>query len=323
MSAPQNPLPVPNTASEQRRAGKSKVRIRIFSLPKPFTGDSDRIQRNAVGSWKRLAEVQDEASVSVLLFGDEAGIADAAQEMQVDHCPTLPRNEFGTPLLRSAFLRAQQADVGDDANIQDWDIVVYCNADVILEGDFIAAVTRLALDREIESFVAIGRRFDVNLEAPLQFGGAGRLAVQMSAMRATAVPASIVCKEFFAFRPGTFDDIPEFAVGRGNWDNWMVASAKRKRVAVIDIGPVAKVWHQNHAYQHMAEAEASRYRCYVSGDEARENQRLAGGQNLITGSTPTHRLTEDGLVRVPLSGLNLAFWKDVGNFSRLVRQLLR
>ena len=45
--------------------------LTLFAIPKPFRGQSDLIQRNAITSWTRI-----EPRPDVLLFGNEEGTAE-------------------------------------------------------------------------------------------------------------------------------------------------------------------------------------------------------------------------------------------------------
>lgn len=288
----------------------------IFTLPKPFTGEADQIQRNAIGSWAILG-----ADVEVLLIGDENGIAEAAAQLGVHHLPDVEQNSLGTPLLSSAFASA--------AATTQADILIYCNADVILTRSFIEAVMTVARDSSVgDSFLAIGRRTDVTVDWPIDWSQPEKHPQLFADLGQNGKLASIVCKEYFAFRRSDFKEVPAFAVGRGNWDNWMVASAKQRNIPVVNISQAAAVFHQEHHYRHLPstnslgnQSSKARLHCYVSGDEAQENQRLAGGKNLIAGSTSTWRLTDSGVVKNRFSFLNVEFWSDFGRFTALVKQL--
>lgn len=308
----------PPAAPEARRsdAGVTSPCVTIFTLPKPFTGDADQAQRNAIGSWANLG-----TDVEVLLIGNESGIAEAADQLRVHHLPDIQRNSAGTPLLSSAFASAA-------AHAQA-DILIYCNADVILNRNFIDSVMTVANDCSVgDAFLAIGRRTDVCVDRPIDWSQTQKLAELFVNLRRDGKPASIVCKEYFAFRRNDFKEIPAFAVGRGNWDNWMVVSAKQRNIPVVNLSEATTVFHQEHHYHHLSSTERSsnpasklRLQCYVSGEEAQENQRLAGGKHLISGSTSTWRLTNSGIVKNRFSFLNLEFWSDFGRFAALVKQL--
>src|SRR5580765_6089794 len=111
-----------------RRKSPSSLMFTIFALPKPFKGHVGVIQRNALGSWVRLAD-------DVILFGDEEGIADATREFGTRHVPEVARNRFGTPLLNDAFRTAERLCA------TPW--LVYVNGDIILREDFGRAVSVL------------------------------------------------------------------------------------------------------------------------------------------------------------------------------------
>ena len=316
---PSQIFPSRSTGSEfALRAGdvSTTPTFAIFTLPKPFDDPHVAcIQRNAIASWKALGE-----DVEVILIGNETGIAETADELGAVHVNRVRCNEHGTPLVNDAFRIAIAAT--------DAKVLVFCNADVILFQDFKQALTDIMQGDRFDEFLAIGRRTNLNLRQSIDFGN--RLAVQklLEQTASEGVLAPIVCKEYFAFGRDQFDNLPAFAVGRGNWDNWMVSQTKRNGVPVIDLSNQATVIHQNHDYRHVGsdsqtnqKLKRPRKHCYVSGAEARENQRLGNGKHVISGSTASHRLTEAGVVKNRLAWLNLAFWTDLPRFVRLVRQL--
>ncbi|GAA5509418.1 hypothetical protein [Novipirellula caenicola] len=93
----------------------------------------------------------------------------------------------------------------------------------------------------------------------------------------------------------------------------MVWQSKTSQIPVVDISKAAPVIHQKHGYSHVT---GGRMSVYVSGPEARENQRLAGGRNLISGSTPDWRMDEAAIHKVRFGVLQ--FGKDLFRFARLL-----
>ena len=279
--------------------------VTIFAIPKPFTESTSVIQKNAIRSWQQLRPF-----VDVLLIGDEPGIAEAARELGVRHARNLRTNEWGTPLLSSAFQTVHELSAAP--------ILAYCNCDVILLPNFTRMVERL-LNADLDRFVAFGQRTDLHVERELDFDNPAEMEKLLVECRQQGEPSSIVCKEYFVFNRQLYDPIPDFAVGRGNWDNWMIYFAKQQRLPVVDVTSCVTAIHQSHDYSHFGK---SRWQCYVAGTEARENQRLAGGRHVISGSTPTWSLDEDGVRKVRLSGLNLKFWLDGLRFAKLTKELV-
>ena len=190
---------------------------------------------------------------------------------------------------------------------------------MILGPDFPRSIEQLSDLASLDQWLAIGQRTDLPVDANVDFDDPAEAESLWHDGRERGVLSSRVCKEFFAFPRGLFQAIPPFAVGRGNWDNWMVANAKAQQIPVVDLSPVVTVLHQSHDYGHL---KANRMSCYVSGDEARENQRLAGGRNLIAGSTCTHRLSPNGIEEIGLARAAVDFLFDLPRFTRLSFQLL-
>lgn len=278
----------------------------IFTIPKPFDGHVGVIQRNAVASWKALTPEMD-----IWLMGDEAGVGDFAGQAEVNHWPDLRRNEFGTPLLSSAFRAAHKVSASP--------VLIYCNADVILTDDFARAVERLVDQDMWRHFLAIGQRIDVDIREELDFESMETIDRLGHWVRRGGKRASIACKEYFVFPHGLFESIPDFAVGRGNWDNWMVHQAKRMDVPVVSLTPVAPVIHQMHGYQHV---RGSRMASYVTGPEARKNQQLAGGRHLISGSTSNWEMTADQIrAKRRVGFLDRDVWHDFPRFFKLLLNL--
>jgi len=282
----------------------------IFTLPKPFRDPHIAcIQHNAIASWRALGD-----DIEVILIGNDEGVKEAAIELNVRHLGNVEHNEHGTPLVNSAFEIAKAAT--------DADVLIYCNADVILLHDFRIALTDVLRSNVKNEFLAIGRRTNLDVDNEIDFDD--RMAVRdlLEKTLNEGTFASIVCKEYFAFPRGLFDQIPPFAVGRGNWDNWMVANTKHRHVPVVDLSKRVTAIHQNHDYHHIkSDSNRRRKHCYFAGSEAQENQSLAGGRHIVSGSTASHRLGGTGVVRNRLPWLNMKFWSDLPRFATLVRQL--
>lgn len=296
----------PQMARAQQSRSFIHAPVTIFALPKPFVGAAAVAQRNAIDSWKRLSP-----AVEVLLLGDEDGIAEYATESNVGHVGDVKRNQHGTPLVSSAFEIARQASSSP--------ILVYCNADVILNQDFVRAMEQLSKLDPLDDFVAIGQRTDFKIDRAVDFSNSYQVEELLQQCKNEGKLSSAVCKEYFAFNRDFYQSVPDFAVGRGNWDNWMVAHARAKNVPVIDLTRSVLAIHQAHDYSHFC---GSRLNCYVSGDEAKTNQCLAGGRNLIVGSTCTHWLDRTEVKPIGYLRTAINFMRDVPRFIGLMCKVL-
>jgi hypothetical protein len=256
--------------------------LTIFSAPKPFLDPNiDRIQRNAIGSWQRLENVQ------VMLMGNEDGLADAAREAGALHIPDVQTNDRGTPLISSMVQAAREQGDGE--------LLCIINADMILMEDFVEAFTRMkSLEAE---FVLLSRRWDLGVQERLGFesGWQERLLGQVRQSGRLHRPAG---SDFFLFPRNCYSYVPDFAVGRAGWDNWMIYQARRQKWPVVDATPSLTIVHQNHDYRHLPDGKP-----HYAAPETEENVRLAGGVSAIryTILDATHILRNGRLEKPPLS----------------------
>ena len=252
--------------------------ITLFAIPKPFRGHTGVIQRNAIESWTRLRPI-----CQIVLLGNDDGTSETAKEFEAEHIPHVGRNEFGTPLLDSAFAAAEHVATNN--------LLCYVNADIVFMSDFMTAVTRLA--GQLSPFLMIGQRWDVNIAGPLDFDQPDwedRLRCYVSSH---AMVRNSNGSDFFVFTRGLWQVPPPFAVGRFWWEYALVARARALGAAVVDASTSVMAVHQTHDYSHFPEGRAD-----VWGPEARRNYALAGGhERLYAIGDATHILTPMGLSR--------------------------
>lgn len=227
----------------------------IFATPKAFTGHVAAIQRNAIQSWLAL-----DPSPQVLLMGDEPGIAEVSREFETVHLPFVERDDQGTPLVSDMFHKA-----GEHLNTE---IICYINSDIILLEDFGHALARI----RHKYFLMVGQRTDIEIEHELDFS----LPDWQRIVRNDAVSTGVLHEptgiDYFAYRKGTFTDLPPFAIGRPAWDNYMIHLARASRIPVIDASGQVLAVHQNHGYSHVSGGVSAVW----SGVQAKRNIKLAG-----------------------------------------------
>jgi hypothetical protein len=252
--------------------------LTLFTIPKSFKGPIDVIQRNAIQSWMRL-----HPEIQIILFGTDEGTAEVTRKFGLRHEPQVERNEFGTILLTSVFLRAQQ--------VARYDTVCYINCDILLLDDFCPAV--LTVSATHKEFLMVGQRTDVDIfnpwpyERPTWQAELRDFAARHGKMR----PPNWI--DYFAFSRGLYGpDLPPFAIGRTHWDDWLVWKVLTSGRPVVDVTPVVLAVHQNHDYNHHPQGEAGVWK----GIEAGRNSQLAGGwKNLRTIAHASEILRPAGL----------------------------
>lgn len=239
-----------------------KKKVTIFSIPKPFVGHIGTIQRNAITSWSLL-----NPQPEIILFGDEVGTREIANELNLLHVSEIKRNQYGTPLLKTVFAEVEQR--------ASHELLVYLNADIILMDDFLTSISAVA--EQLDKFLIIGRRWNVDLDRQLEFEPQWSKKLRQLVVTQGCL-ACYQCKDYFVFPKHLFPDIPEFAVGRGYWDTWMVHQALESNYPVVDASLGAMVVHQNNDYTHISGGKNEAY----MGKEAEQNKLL--GNSKISGT---------------------------------------
>lgn len=272
--------------------------ITLFSAPKPFTDPHiAMIQRNAIKSWALLPDVE------VILLGEETGLAEVAKELGIKYLPNVSRNESGVPLISSMFQLARENSNSD--------LLCIINADMILMSDFLEAARRSRLQRD--KYVLLSQRWDYDIEKPIDFtdGWESRLREDVRKQNQLHRPAG---SDFFLFPKSCYQDVPDFAIGRAGWDNWMIYKACKEGWAVIDCTPSIMIVHQNHDYSHLPDGKP-----HYEHPETNENIRLAGGQANIryTILDSTHQLAEGGKLSRP-KRTSLRFMRKLELFLRAI-----
>ncbi len=275
--------------------------ITLFSAPKAFTDPATAVsQQNAIRSWKLLPEVD------VLLFGQEDGLAEAAREIGVRHSAEVAFNPKGVPLISSMLRLARQTTESP--------LLAIINADIILMPDFVIAarqVAGLASGSLLSGgYVLLSRRWDLDVKAPIEFTGNWESRLRQEAMQSGRLHRP-TGSDFFLFPRDCYADVPDFAIGRAGWDNWMIYKARSEGWPVIDGTPSMTVIHQSHDYRHLPGA-----RPHYDHPETRLNTQLAGGQaaTRYTVLDATHVLVNGRLQRPPMTS---------PRFLRRVELLLR
>jgi hypothetical protein len=271
--------------------------LTIFTAPKPMTNPHiATIQRNAIRSWLALG-----SEVEVLVIGEEEGLAETCAELEVQHLPDVARNASGTPLVSSIFDLARQHGQGD--------FLAYVNADIIFLPDVLTA-TRCTAE-QVKNFLIVGQRWDLDVRQPLDYGPEwDTLLMQRTRTEGRLHPRG--GSDYFIYPRQCFQHVPNFAIGRAGWDNWMFYEARRQGWALVDGSHDIQIIHQNHDYSHLPQGQPH-YRL----PETAENVRLAGGKRAIFNLLDSDRQLVNGKL-LPAGTNWTKFWREVEIFP-LVR----
>jgi hypothetical protein len=236
---------------------------------------------------------------TIILFGDEEGIAEVSREFGVIHVPSVARNSFGTPFVNGVFHEAEAMAAHQT--------MCYVNADIILMNDFTEAI-RLCEARHGHWMMG-GRPWDMEIQQPLRFDAGWQGQLCDEARRKGRQRWAGAC-DYFVYSKGLWSDLPPFALGRSYFDLALLHLARKQGADLIDASDFVTAVHQTHAYAAHLSGEG-----YTNNPEALENVRLAGGwEQIYTWKNATHQLTPAG-VRRWWRG-TARFW---GHFSPRVR----
>lgn len=253
--------------------------LTIFTAPKPFANPHiATIQRNAIQSWMHLG-----SDVEVLLVGEERGAAEVATQLGTRYLPDVRRNQWGTPLVSSIFELARQASQAP--------VLAYLNADIMVLPGFLSAARQVA--SQAEKFLIVGRRWDLDVRQKLEFNPdwAERLQDQV---KARGRLHGLAGSDYFVFPRPLLADMPDFAVGRAGWDNWVIYEARRSGWMVIDGTPALVVIHQDHDYGHLPGGKA-----HYDLEESQLNAALGGGRSKMYTVLDTNKVLINGQIRDP------------------------
>ena len=265
----------------------------LFTAPKPFTNPHiATIQSNAIASWKQLGD-----AVEIILIGNEDGIAQAAQELSVLHIPQVKCNEMGTPLISSMFDLARQASATP--------LYMIINADILIFPEILVSAQQVL--KRTERFLIVGQRWDLDVKERIHFSTEWATELKTQTQKEGHLhPRG--GSDYFIFPSICYQTIPDFAIGRAGWDNWMIYEARRRHWKAIDATNDIQIIHQNHDYSHLPDGKPH-YRL----PETFENVRLAGGARTIFTLIDTDYVLEENNVK-PITWDWKKFWREVEIF---------
>ena len=201
-------------------------------------------------SWQRV-----HSSVEVILYGDGQGVAEAAARHGAAHVPKVACSGAGAPLFNAIAEHAREHARHDRQ--------IYLNADIILPPDLLAQIEPVKFPKCLIS----GQRIDLAEGVNWQVGGDWRAQLDELKRAGKAQPHLKTGMDYFIFPSGLWDRLEELTIGRGGYDNALLAFCLRSRIPVVDATCAVTVLHQWHGYSHIPGGLQEAHR----GQEARQN----------------------------------------------------
>ena len=208
------------------------MNLTLASVPMPFTKNerTEDNQHNAIKSWTLLSPTPD-----IILFGNDAGVAEAAREYGVRHSPTLGKNEIGDLSMRSIFRQI------DKHSKTGW--ICYIDADVLLLDDFIPNFEHLV--SHFETFVTCAGRWFSNIPGRISFSNENWQQEVLRSVTKLGKRGSDYC----IYPRGFYHNMPDFSIGMGRWDGWRMGLPLENGVPLVNIERSCKAVHQHHGHR--------------------------------------------------------------------------
>lgn len=228
--------------------------ISILSSLKPFRGDAARLQANALRNWRNLGK-----QVEILLYGQGEGIAEQARIFGAKHVPEIACSAKGIPRFDAIAEHAARHAV--------YDRQLYLNGDILLPADFIAQAQGVRFER----FLLVGRRIDLAQEARFEpVEGKWVAEIKRCCGEGMAVLHNAAAQDYFVFPRGLWSGLAPLVIGRGGYDNALLAFCLRRRIPIIDASWSLHAVHQWHNYSHLKGASTETF----CGEDALANARV-------------------------------------------------
>jgi hypothetical protein len=235
--------------------------ITFLASPKPFIGLSKEHQYRAVKSWLSAGE-----NVEVILYGESEGIDAAGQDLGVKVVKQINCAPSGVPYFDSIVSHATAHG--------RYEFQVYLNCDILLSG-ILPAMCKI----EFAQFLLIGQRIDLAQDVSVNLDQKDWIQ-QLNCLEGEgkATLHSPTGIDYFAFRRGMWLDLPPIIIGRGGYDNAIIAYCMRNRIKIVDGTFVVTALHQYHDYDHISGGE----KIVMHGSDAMQNINQAGGKRSST-----------------------------------------
>lgn len=270
--------------------------ITIFTVPKPFIGKFNAIQRNALQSWGLL-----NPKPEVILFDKVEGSDAVTSGLGLSNITDISYNDFGTPLLNSVFNKARGAAKND--------MLCYANTDIILTESIFSALETANKYVLGGKFLMTGKRWSIYLDRPFNFkkGDWQDGFKKFREYNDNGFMGHAGQVDYLIFPKNIEWNLPPFAMESGVWFGWFIYNAVRMGIPVIDAGDFITAYHQEH-FNFDFEPENKN----DAKTERKNDLKLRGGfSNQYTILDTTHILTLQGLEKTS------AFRKLTSNFLKI------
>jgi len=262
--------------------------ITFLSSPKPFVGEADFNQRNAIRSW--LTAVP---NAEIILYGASEGAAELSAEWGLAHVPVVASAPSGLPYFGAIVNHAEENG--------RFDVQCYLNCDILLTPSIARAITSVAFKK----FLLVGQRIDMAEGSRLEASNPGWWKaveeLQDSGLLELQPPTAI---DYFVFPRGLWNGLLPLIIGRAGYDNALLGFCLRNGIPILDATETVLALHQFHGYGHAAGGRKEVY----EGSDADSNRRVHDVRHSVPSIRDAQwRVRPAGITRVVAGGDLLRF----------------
>ena len=283
--------------------------ISFLASPKPWAGVALQNQEKAVKSWLTL-----HPDIEVILYGDAPGTAIACALLGAQHIPDIAATPQGVPYFGAIADHA--------AKYAKYDIQCYVNCDILFTKNLLDTTKHIPFSQ----FLMIGQRIDLAEGIVMDMAKPDILTelenLSENGMATLHPPAG---SDYFLFPRGMWHGLPPVVIGRGGYDNALIAFCIKNGIPVIDATLSVIALHQFHDYGHVKGGASEVF----DGAIALSNLALAPKHAIPTLEDAQYFLKSGNLVRNYCRGdyLRYLFLKHCyggqPNIAQLIRLLWR
>ncbi len=209
--------------------------ISFLSSPKSWTGVALQHQENAVKNWQSL-----HPDIEIILYGDAPGTTAACERLGVKHVPAIAATPLGVPYFGAITDHAEK--------YARYDLQCYVNCDILFTRRLLDATQHISFSQ----FLIIGQRIDL-AEGAVMDGAQSDILTALRSLSENGMVTlhSPAGSDYFLFPRGLWQGLPQVVIGRGGYDNALIAFCLKNGITVIDATLSVIALHQFHDYGHV------------------------------------------------------------------------
>jgi hypothetical protein len=257
--------------------------IAILSSPRPFIGEFNRIQTNAIKSWMSL-----DSNIDIFLIDDEqstcSSLLTASYYSAISIIHPLASSPWGTPLI--------DGPINQLLSSKKYSHVCFVNTDIILDNRFVDLISFLTRC-SFTNYICMGQRHNIDVPFTLDYIS----ATDRPMPNPWILPRSLhppTGMDYWIMPCSSSLVFPPFISGRPGMDSWLAWYHVSNHLPLIDATNFLQVLHQNHPYP------AKKFEYFK--DETDYNLTVAGGySNMLSLRFASHLINSSGdVIRVGL-----------------------